>query len=157
MSGPNIYEFTVPIDAESEGTVIVLWPCDAQALRRYIMDRFGLDSGASDTWDGKCYFSQDLDLKLGRPSVVMALRIWDLNLRNPAHWESNSHLLALLAHECFHAAEWMLKQTGIVPPATKGVGEWDVWEDAAYLLQRIMRRSLEGMLPLAGPKAEDRS
>ncbi len=147
MSAPNVHEFTVPIDANSEGMVVVLWPCGGQALHRYVMERFGLDSGDGNTWDGKCYFSRELNQKLGQPSVVIALRIWELNLENPAHWESNSHLLALLAHECFHAAEWMLRQSDATPPAMKTDGEWEAWEDAAYLLQRIMRRSLEGMLP----------
>lgn len=152
MSALNVHEFTVPIDANSVGTVVVLWPCDGQALHRYVMERFGLDSGDRNTWDGKCYFSQELNDKLGQPSVVIALRIWELNLKNPVHWESNSHLLALLAHECFHAAEWMLRQTDAVLPAVKGDGEWEAWEDAAYLLQRIMRRSLEGMLPHDSPR-----
>jgi hypothetical protein len=146
MSAIHIHEFTVPIHENSEGTVIVLWPCGGQALRRYVMERFGLDPGERDTWDGKCYFSPDLDLKLGRPSAVIAMRIWGLNLKNPAHWESNSHLLSLLAHECFHAAEWMLRRTDAVRPTAKGSGDWEAWEDAAYLLQRIMRRSLERML-----------
>jgi len=147
MSTPRVHEFTVPIREGSEGTVIVLWPCDGQALRRYVMERFSLDPGDRNTWEGKCYFSPDLDLKLGHPSAVMALRIWDLDLKNPARWESSSHLLSLLAHESFHVAEWMLRRTEVVRPIAKTSGEWEVWEDAAYLLQRIMRRSLEGMLP----------
>jgi len=40
----------------------------------------------------------------------------------------------------------MLKQTGYVPPAIKPGEQWEAWEDAAYLLQRIMRRVMEGML-----------
>lgn len=147
MNAPNVHEFTVPIDDHSEGKVIILWPCDGASLRRYVKERFELDSGESDTWSGKCYLSQDLDDRLGQPSAVMALRIWDLDVKNPTHWESNSHLLSLLAHECFHVAEWMLKQTDASPPVMTGDDEWEAWEDAAYLLQRLMRRSLEGMLP----------
>jgi hypothetical protein len=136
----------VPIDGRVEGTVVVLWPCDAEQLHGYLTKRFGLDPGDRNTWNGKCYFSQELDDKVDRPFVVMALRNWNLNLKNPPHRESNSEKLSLLAHECFHAAEWMLKQSGALPPAMKPGGELEAWEDAAYLLQGIMRRALEGML-----------
>lgn len=148
MSDPdlNIHDFTVPIDGDHEGMVFVLWPCDGVVLRQFVMKRFALDPGDRNAWEGKCYSSQELDDKIGRPSVVMAFQNWNLNVKDPRHWESNSHKLSLLAHECFHAAEWMLKQTGSVPPVIKSGDEWEAWEDAAYLLQRIMRRALEGML-----------
>jgi hypothetical protein len=146
MSEMKIHEFNVPIDENHEGMVVVLWPCDAVLLHHYVKKRFGLDPGDRDAWDGKCYSSQELDDKIGRPSAVVALRNWDLNLKDPQHWETNAHKLSLLAHECFHAAEWMLKLIGSVPPVLKPGDEWEAWEDAAYLLARIMRRALEGML-----------
>ena len=143
---PNIVEFAVPIDEDHEGQVLILWPCDGGALHRFVKERFDLDPGDRNAWEGKCYVSQELDDKVGRPSVVMALQSWELNLKDPRHWETNSHQLSLLAHECFHVAEWMLKQTGYVKPAIKPGEQWEAWEDAAFLLQRIMRRALEGML-----------
>lgn len=142
----KIHEFNVPIDENHEGKVVVLWPCDGVLLQDYVKERFGLDPGDRYAWDGKCYFSQELDDNVGRPSVVVALRYWDLNLKDPPHWESNAHKLSVLAHECFHAAEWMLKQTGSVPPVLKLGDKWEAWEDAAYLLQRIMGRALDRML-----------
>ncbi|MEZ5329859.1 MAG: hypothetical protein R3F19_32830 [Verrucomicrobiales bacterium] len=146
MSKPKIHEFTVPIDENHEGMMVVLWPCDGIVLQQYVKERFGLDPGDRDSWDGRCYSSQALDDKAGHPFVVMALRNWDLNLKDPPYRESNADKLSLLAHECFHAAEWMLKQTGFAPPVIEAGDEWEAWEDAAYLLQRIMRRTLEGML-----------
>ncbi|HEY5812064.1 MAG TPA: hypothetical protein VIT23_05380, partial [Terrimicrobiaceae bacterium] len=110
MSNLKTYQFTVPIDENHEGMVVVLWPCDGMVLQQYVTQRFGLDPGDRNTWDAKCYFSQELDDKVGRPSVLMALRNWSLNLKDPPHRESNADRLSLLAHECFHAAEWMLKQ-----------------------------------------------
>lgn len=143
---PNIVKFTVHIDEDHEGQVFILWPCDGAALHRFVTEQFALDPGDRNAWDGKCYVSQELDDRVGRPSVVMALQSWELNLKNPRLWETNSHHLSLLAHECFHAAEWMLKQTGYVTPVIKPGEQWEAWEDAAFLLQRIMRRALEGML-----------
>jgi hypothetical protein len=141
-----VVEFTLPINEEHEGRMFVLWPCDGAALYRFVKEKFDLDPGDRNAWDGKCYSSQELDERVGQPSVVMALQSCELNLQNPRHWETNSHQLSLLAHECFHAAEWMLKQTGTVAPVIKPGEQWESWEDAAYLLQRIMRRALEGML-----------
>jgi hypothetical protein len=143
---PNIVPFTVPIAGNHQGQVFMLWPCDGTALHRFVKERFDLDPGDRNAWDGKCYFSQELDDRVGQPSVVMALQNWELNLKDPRRWETNSHQLSLLAHECFHAAEWMLKQTGNLAPVIKPDGQWEAWEDAAYLLQRIMRRALDGML-----------
>jgi len=146
MPVPNIIEFDVPIDGEHEGRIYLLWPCNWAALHRFVKEKFDLDPGDRDTWDGKCYFSQELDERLGRPSVVMALKSWELNQKEPQLRETNSYQLSLLAHECFHAAEWMLKQTSYVAPAIMPGEQWEAWEDAAYLLQRIMRRALEVLL-----------
>jgi hypothetical protein len=148
MTEPVLYnrEFTVPIEKEREGRIFVLWPCDGAALHRFVKERFDLDPGDRNAWDGKCYSSQELDERVGQPAVAMAFQSWELNLTDPQHWETNSHQLSLLAHECFHAAEWMLKQTGKVAPVIKPGEQWEAWEDAAYLLQRIMRRALESML-----------
>jgi hypothetical protein len=146
MNDLKTHEFNVPIDEDAEGAVVILWPCDAEVLRGYVMKRFGLDPGDRNTWEGKCYFSQELDERVGRPFVVLALKSWNLNLLTPTHRESHSDKLALLAHECFHAAEWMLKQSGYLVPTMKPGGEWESWEDAAYLLQRIMRRALGELL-----------
>ena len=146
MNALKTHEFNVPIDENVEGTVVVLWPCNAEMLHGYVMKRFGLDPGDRNAWDGKCYFSQELDDRVGRPFIVLALQNWNLNLKAPSHRKTHSDKLALLAHECFHAAEWMLKQSGSLVPTMKPGGEWKAWEDAAYLLQRIMRRALEGML-----------
>ena len=143
---PNVVKFTVPIDEGHEGQTFILWPCDGEALRRFVKEQFDLDPGDRNAWDGKCYVSQGLDDRVGQPSVVMALQSWELNLKDPRHWESNAHQLSPLAHECFHAAEWMLKQTGYVTPVIKPGEQWEACEDAAFLLQRITRRALEGML-----------
>ncbi len=143
---PKIVEFTVPIDEDHEGQMFILWPCGEVALHGFVKGRFDLDPDDRNAWDGRCYVSQELDDRVGQPSVVMALQSWELNLKDPRRWETNSHQMSLLAHECFHAAEWMLKQTGYVSPAIKLGEEWAFWEDAAFLLQRIMRRALEGML-----------
>jgi hypothetical protein len=66
-------------------------------------------------------------------------------------WKANADKFALLAHECFHAAEWMLNQTGHRPSADwmelplRGGPRGDVG-GCSYLLQRIMRRVLVGIL-----------
>ena len=144
----KIHQFNVPIDdyGKHEGMVVVLWPCDGVLLQDYVKKRFGLDPGDRDTWPGICCTSRELDDNIGRPSAVVALRNWNLNLKDPSRWESNAYVLSVLAHECFHAAEWMLKQTGSVPPVLQLGDKWEAWENAAYLLERIMRRALEGML-----------
>jgi hypothetical protein len=146
MNALKTHEFNVPINENAEGAVVVLWPCDAEVLHGYVMKRFGLNPGDRNTWEGKCYFSQELDDKVGRPFVVVALKNWNLNLNASSYRESSSFELAVLAHECFHAAEWMLKQSGSQVPTMKPGCEWESWEDAAYLLQRIMKRALEAML-----------
>lgn len=145
MDLPKAHQFTVSIDGRVDGIVVVLWPCDGDLLRQYVMTRFALDSGDRNTWDGKCFCSPELDEKLKCPSAVIALKYWDLNLKNPTRWESNSRVLSVLAHECFHAAEWMLRRVEAGYPMLEN-GSWEPWEDAAYLLQRIMTRSLDGML-----------
>jgi hypothetical protein len=137
MGDFRTFDFTVPIHYEGgKARVYVLWPCSALELRRFMMDKFAFDSGARDTWQGKCVMNHEVDAKSGRPTVVIALRTWELN----------ADKLALLAHECFHAAEWMLMQSGHVSPAHIATEPWEAWEDMAYLLQRIMRRVLERLL-----------
>src|SRR5262245_46388386 len=144
MSEPNIFEFDVPIHIDGgKGHVHVLWPCDASQLQRFLRERFDVDGPHRDSWEGLCVSSPELDAKAGRPTAWSPLRTW----------EANADKFALLAHECFHAAEWMLKQTGHWPPEDwmelppQG-GPREAWEDAAYLLQWIMRRVLVGILKI---------
>lgn len=142
MSEARHFEFDVPIHADGgEGHVHVLWPCDASQIQHFLRERYDLDGPERDTWNGVCVSSPELDAKTGCPTVVIALRTWT----------NNPDKFALLAHECFHAAEWMLKQTGYQPPTnwmdlpSEG-GPRNAWEDAAYLLQWIMRRVLDGIM-----------
>jgi hypothetical protein len=138
LSELNIVEFDVPIHFDGgSGRVHVLWPCDASQIHCFLKEKFDLDGPERDSWEGVCISFPELDAKAGRPTVLIALKTW----------EANADKLALLAHECFHAAEWLLKQTGHKPPADwmelpSGRGPREAWEDAAYLLQWIMRRVL---------------
>jgi hypothetical protein len=148
MSELNHIEFDVPIHAEGgTGYVHVLWPCDASQIREFLKERYDLDGPERDSWEGISISFPELDLKVGYPTALIALRTWEPTAGN----------IAVLAHECFHAAEWMLKQTGHKPPENwmgwppKG-GPRETWEDAAYLLQWIMKRALNGILK--GPGSE---
>lgn len=132
-------EFLVPIDIEGrKGQVFVLWPCDADRLRRFVSEKFQVDSGDGDSWNGKCMFHAEIDSRVGRPTAVIGIR----------NWNSEPNEIAVLAHECFHAAEWMLKQSGCGPPA-RDCKEW-LWEDAAYLLENTMKRALPRMMERCG-------
>jgi len=102
------------------------------------MWEFSVDPGERDSWEGKCVTDDKVDEKNGCPTAVIALR----------KWEGNADTIAVLAHECFHAAEWILQRSGFPPPAALPGEPWEAWEDMAYLLQRIMRRAL-GKLPKA--------
>ena len=119
----------------------VFWPCDASKIQGFLKEKFDLNGPESDIWEGVCVSFLELDAKTGCPTALIALRTW----------KANADKFALLAHECFHAAEWMLKQTGHKPPTNwmdlppEG-GPKEAWEDAAYLPQRIMRRVLVGIL-----------
>jgi hypothetical protein len=142
MSELMHFEFDVPIHTDGgEGLVHVLWPCDASQIHQFLKKHYDLAGPERDSWVGICVSCPELDAKVGRPTALIALRTWN----------ANSDELAVLAHECFHAAEWMLKQTGHMPPINwmdlppEG-GPRNAWEDAAYLLQRIMRRVLDGIM-----------
>lgn len=142
MSEANHFEFDVPIHANGgKGLVHVLWPCGAPQIQHFLRERYNLDGPERDTWNGICVSSPELDARVGRPAALIALRAW----------EANANGFALLAHECFHAAEWMLKQAGHKPPASwmdlpPNGGPRNAWEDAAHLLQWIMRRALDGIM-----------
>jgi hypothetical protein len=142
MNDLNTFGFDVPIHADGDtGHVHVFLGCDASVIQQFLKKTFDLDTPIRDSWEGLCINSPEIDEKAGCPTVLIGLRTWKMNADN----------LALLAHECFHAAEWMLKQTGNKPPAdwmelpVEG-GPRAAWEDAAYLLQWIMRRVLAGNL-----------
>lgn len=137
-----MFDFDVPIHINGgTGHVHVFCPSDASQIQAFLKERFDLDGPERDTWDGVCISFPELDAKAGCPTALIALRTWEANADN----------FARLAHECFHAAEWMLKQTGHKPPAgwmelpPEG-GPKEAWEDAAYLLQWIMRRVLVKIL-----------
>ena len=137
MNTPSIHDFTLRVHVSSEdlGRIYLLWPCDAEALCGFVMARFGDDSGESDLWNGKCFFSEKIDAKSGMPTAIIALRAWDA---------TSVEDIAVLGHECFHAAEWMLNQLGQCPPP-KG-DRFKPWEDMAYLLEWIMKRALARLL-----------
>jgi len=141
----NIQEFLVPINDTNKGKVFVLWPCSGLEVREFILKNFEFDVGERDAWEGICYSSQEFDDKIGQPSTVIAIRNWDLNLRDDPE-RGASHHLSVLAHESFHAAEWMIKQTGGVHTIGQASENWDCSEDIAHLLQRIMRRALNCMM-----------
>ena len=137
MSTPNIHDFTlrVHVSSEEEGRIYLLWPCDAESLYGFVMAKFDDDPGENDSWNGKCFFSAKIDAKSGMPTAIIALRVWDA---------TSAEDIAVLAHECFHAAEWMLNQLGQSPPS-KGE-RFEPWEDMAYLLEWIMKRALARLL-----------
>ena len=112
-----------------------MWPCDAEVLYKFVMEKFGDDPGESDRWDGTCFFSEKIDAKSGMPTAIIALRTWDATSVND---------MAVLAHECFHAAEWVLNQLGLSAPPK--LLRYEPWEDMAYLLEWIMQRALAGLL-----------
>lgn len=80
------------------------------------------------------------------PAVVMGLALWGPNPADPRR--ATSHQVAVLAHECFHVAELLLLKVGLWTPKNYGTDAQVVWEDAAYLLQCVMRRALEALPPL---------
>jgi hypothetical protein len=142
MSDLNNFEFDVPIHIDGgTGHVHVFCPCDASQIQRFLKEAYDLEGPERDGCDGVCVSFPELDAKAGCPTTLIGLR----------SWEPNADKFAMLANECFHAAEWMLKQTGHKPPA-----EWmelppeggprKAWEDAAYLLQWIMQRVLVEIL-----------
>jgi hypothetical protein len=144
MRNLEVYNFTVPVHHEGgEARVYILTPCSALELHRFMMDEFAFDPGDRNTWEGKCVTHAKVDAKYGCPTAIIALRQWQLN----------SETVALLAHECFHAAEWMLRQSGHKAPMAVSAEPWEAWEDMAYLLQRIMRRALDELLRM-NPTAE---
>ena len=136
MAEVQICDFSVPIHSNgAEARVYILWPCSALELRKFMQDKFAFDPGERDSWEGKCVFATEVDSKHGCPTAVIALR----------RWKMSANEIALLAHECFHAAEWMLKQSGQNAPLMNPGEPWEAWEDMAYLLQRIMRRALDSI------------
>jgi hypothetical protein len=140
MNGFQVCDFVVPLDCEKgKAHIYLLWPCSALELRRFLMGKFSVDPGERDSWEGKCVTNDKVDEKSGYPTAVIALR----------KWEGNADTIAVLAHECFHAAEWILQRSGCSPPKALPGEPWEAWEDMAYLLQRIMRRALEKL-----PKAQ---
>ena len=132
MSTLSIRDFTLTVHTSgAEGRIYLLWPCDAETLYRFVMATFDDDSGEGDAWNGKCFFSEKIDAKSGLPTAIIALRAWDAN---------NAGNIAVLAHECFHASEWILHQIReSAPPKGEQVNPW---EDMAYLLELIMKRAL---------------
>jgi hypothetical protein len=142
----NIKDFLVPIDSSTKGKVFVLWPCDGPKFREFILENFEIDIGERDSWEGICHFSKESDEKIGQPTAVIAIRNWNMELIDDPADRGMTHHLSVLAHECFHAAEWMTSQAGKPHPMIKNKENWEPWEDAAYLLQGIMRRALNYMI-----------
>lgn len=135
MSNLQVLDFNVPVYDGLDAKIYILWHCSAPELRRFMLDQFAVDPGERDAWSGKCLTDSKVDRKHHCPTAIIALR----------RWGADPDSIALLAHECFHAAEWILKQSGCVSPPPTGDGRWEAWEDMAYLLQRIVRRALEGI------------
>ena len=136
MGNFHVIDFVVPIHHEGgEGRVFVLWPCSALELRQFMKDEFAVDSGEKDTWEGLCVVDQAVDAKFGCPTAVIALRRWELS----------SAEIAVLGHECFHAAEWFLWRQGHSAPLTSKDTKWVSWEDMAYLIEWIMSRALKSL------------
>lgn len=138
MNELKTFEFDVPLGGDAEmGHVHVLLTCEAFHIETLLKEKYNRGTILRDFWEGICVFSPELDANAGCPTAIIALRSWDYS---PGSY-------AVLAHECLHAAEWMLKQTGHSPPPNwmeiphEG-GPRAACEDAAYLLQRIMRRVL---------------
>lgn len=136
MEKMQIHSFGVSIDDKNRNAhVYLLWPCSEVTLRQFMMEKFEIETEGRDAWDGKCMTSAELDSNQGVPTAVLALRSWKLNPKE----------IAVLAHECFHAAEWILKASSYGAPVMNPGEPWEAWEDMAYLLQRIMRKALEGL------------
>ena len=136
MVSLKIGDFNVPIHHEGgEGRVLILWPCSALELRRFMKDEFAVDCGEGDAWEGKCVVDYQVDAKFGQPTAVIALRSWDLGAER----------IAVLGHECFHAAEWFLWRQGHSAPLTSKDTKWVSWEDMAYLIEWIMSRALKSL------------
>lgn len=105
--------------------VYLLWNVRGDAaLQKFIKKRFKLDyEPGKDTWDGRCL--QVLTKDNGR-AMVIALKKWEGTPR----WHST------LSHECFHAAEWILRIRDV--PHCEATSE--VY---AYLTESLIRRCLE--------------
>lgn len=134
MGDLQVCAFTVPIHCEGGAArVYVLWPCSALELGQFMMREFAFDSGERDSWEGKCVTDPQVDAKHGCPTAVIALRKWELTAAN----------ISWLAHECFHAAEWILMQSGHRASVVSPSEQWEAGEDMAYLLQRIVCGAIE--------------
>ena len=139
----NERKFSVPIiDETNNGIIHLLWPCDWERLKKYLLEKFSIVEGGGRRWGGYTYFSPELDKKNGCPTAVIALSEWHSDIKDP-NYETNT---ATLAHECFHAAEWMLKQKGYIQPTFESDEEWTSSEVGAYQIQWIMSRALKNMI-----------
>jgi hypothetical protein len=133
MAKFQVYDFTVPITFDKgQARIFLLFPCSALALREFMMNECSVNSADGDAWEGKCMTCSEMGEKYGCPTAVIALR----------KWEPSAKDIAVLAHECFHAAEWILNQAGLEAPLNSPGEPWKAWEDMAYLLEWIMRRAI---------------
>jgi hypothetical protein len=106
-----------------KANVWLIWPCDQAALNAYAATHFHGDlQGDDDEWYGKCLKTDTTD-RAGTIQVIV--------LRN---FEMTPECISTLAHECFHAAEYILE--GKVAHSN------DTSEVFAYLTDSIMRRCL---------------
>lgn len=108
-----------------KANVWLVWAVNSKQLSRIVKKELGQDyMPENESWAGKC-LSMDSKLQKGGHAVVIALREWSLE---PGH-------ISTLAHECFHAAEYILQGRVEHNPDTTS-------EVFAYLTDSIVRRCL---------------
>lgn len=108
--------------------IYLLWPATPEQLSKFVRKKTGdADYDNTAEFGGRCV--EHVDGKNGQ-MLFIALRNWK---------RRDNYDLATLAHECFHATEYILRHRGFeFTEATS--------ETFAYLFDSIFRRSLEKLL-----------
>lgn len=107
--------------------IYLLWPAKVQQLERYVQENLDENYRDTDDFVGRCV--ENISSENGQ-TIVIALEQFKRN---------NIQNLTTLAHECFHAAEYILHHRGIFHSAATS-------EAYAYLSDSIFRRCLEKLL-----------
>ena len=106
----------------------VVWSCDSDQLSEWIEERWGVHWSKHDGWRGLFIPSNEIDEVEGKPTFILALRQWSGSIQD----------VALLAHECYHATQYLHKLLAD--------SEWHgVEEDAARLMERLIVGCLDAL------------
>lgn len=102
----------------------ILWPATPIILERFMKKRFNTDYKDELPFSGRTIEVEDEKMTSGGQVIALS------------HWENTPIWIAVLAHEVYHATNWILWRRGL-----KCVPESE--EAFCYLFESIFRRSLE--------------